>query len=204
MKTLDGVVLVGLTGQSGAGKSTASAYFRDYKIPVIDCDKVAHKVSEYPDFLADVSKVFPDCVDSGGLMRKKLGAVVFNDPKKLKAYGKIIFPYITAEIFKEIREIKGRGERLIILDAPTLFESGIDAVCGAVVSVVAPFDIKLTRVLSRDGIPVEFAKSRLSSQFSEKYFYDRSDYVIVNDGDMTDLRNKVISVAKELMERFDI
>lgn len=204
MKTLDDVVIIGLTGQSGAGKSTASGFFRDSGFSVIDCDKVAHRVSAFPSFLADTSKAFPDCVDDTGLLRKKLGAVIFNDVQKLQTYGKIIFPYIAAEILKEINEVKGRGEKFIVLDAPTLFESGFDSVCSAIVSVIAPFDVKMCRILERDGVPVEFAKSRLSSQFSEKYFYDRSDFVIINDGDISALKKKVFDVAAAIRERFNV
>lgn len=203
MNTLEGITVIGLTGQSGAGKSTVSEIFSACGIPVIDCDKIAHRVSGFPDFLKDVSKVYPDCVDGSGLLRKKLGAVVFNDRAKLREYEKIIFPYITAEIFKEIRMLKQSGERLVILDAPTLFESGMDSVCTEIISVIAPFDVKLRRVLERDNIPVEFARSRLSSQISEKFFYDRSDTVIVNDSSLEVLTEKAKAIAGELKERFN-
>lgn len=204
MSTTDGITVIGLTGQSGAGKSTASAMFEALGISVINCDRVAHFVSNFPEFLAEVSEIFPDCIDGTGLMRKKLAALVFNDHEKLRAYGRIIFPYITAEVFKEIRQIKSKCEKVVILDAPTLFESGIDEICAAVISVIAPFDVKLRRVLERDNIPVEFASSRLSSQFSEKFFYDRSDWVIINDGDILALKSRVEAVASEIKERFDV
>ena len=203
MNSLEGVTIVGLTGQSGAGKSTVSGYFSECGIPVIDCDKVSRRVSGFPEFLAETAKLFPDCFDGGILMRKKLGAVVFNNVYMLRAYGRIIYPYITAEIFREIRTLRLKGERLIILDAPQLFESGIDAVCTAIVSVIAPFDVKLMRVLERDNIPEDFAKSRLSSQFSENFFCDRSDIVIVNDGCLADLKEKTKAVAKIVKELFN-
>ena len=203
MKTLDGIAVIGLTGQSGAGKSAASKIFSACGIPVIDCDAVARRVSNLPEFLEKISVAFPGCVDESGLLRKKLGAVVFNDRAKLREYEKIIFPYITAEIFKEIRTLKQSGKRLVILDAPTLFESGMDSVCTEIISVIAPFDVKLQRVLERDNIPVEFARSRLSSQISEKFFYDRSDTVIVNDSSIEVLTEKARTVAGELKERFN-
>ena len=203
MKTLDGIAVIGLTGQSGAGKSTASKIFSDCGIPVIDCDVVARKISNLPEFLEKISLAFPGCVDDSGLLRRKLGNLVFNDRAKLREYGSIIFPYITAAIMKEITSLKDSGEKLVILDAPTLFESGMDSVCSEVISVVAPFDVKLRRILERDNIPVDFAQSRLSSQFSEKYFYDRSDAVIVNDGSLEDLEEKVMAIAADLKERFN-
>lgn len=198
------ITVIGLTGQSGAGKSTVSGIIRSFGIPVIDCDKISHKVSDFPEFLSEMSEAFPECVDESGLMRKKLGTIVFNDHERLREYGRIIFPYIRSEIFRKIGEYEAKGEKLVVLDAPTLFESGMDSVCKAVISVVAPLDIKLKRVLERDGIPVEFAKSRLSSQFSEKYFFDRSDWVIENTGDLDSLSEKVTELVLKIRERFDV
>lgn len=204
MNTLDGINIVGLTGQSGAGKSHAAKIFAASGIPVINCDSVAHEVLEIPEFLEEMSSEFSDCFDENGLSRKKLGAAVFNDHQRLSRYGSIIFPYISARIFSDIRDLKAAGERLIILDAPTLVESGIDAVCSAVVSVVAPFDLKLRRILERDGIPVELARSRLSNQFSENYFRERSDYVIVNDESLEAFEEKIRNIAAVLKEQFDV
>ena len=79
----------------------------------------------------------------------------------------------------------------------------MDEICAAVASVIAPMEMKIKRILERDGVPVEFASSRLSSQFSEKFFYDRSDWVIVNDGDFEELCRKVGAVAKNIRERFN-
>ncbi len=203
MNTLDGLKIVGLTGQSGAGKSTASEIFAAAGIPVVNCDKVAHGVLEIPEFLEEMSSEFSDCFDEGVLQRKKLAAVVFNNRERLGRYGQIIFPYITAKIFGILRDLKENGERLIILDAPTLFESGIDIICSAVVSVIAPFDLKLRRILERDGIPVELAQSRLSSQFSENFFRERSDYVLENDGSLEEFKARVEATAAELKERFN-
>ena len=204
MNTLDGVNIIGLTGQSGAGKTTVSALFKDFGFSVINCDKIARRVSDFPEFLSEMKLAFPDCVGESGLLRQKLGALVFNNHDALRRYGRIIFPYIAADIFSDIRSLRAQNVRLIILDAPTLFESGFDSVCSAVISVVAPFDIKLKRILERDGIPVELARSRLSSQFSEKFFSDRSDFLIVNDGSADDLKEKAVRTVSELKERFDV
>lgn len=203
MNTLDNVKVIGLTGQSGAGKTSVSEIFRSLGFSVINCDAVSRRVADFPEFLAEIKEVFPDCVDESGLLRQKLGAIVFNDAEKLRRYGGIIFPYITAEIFRLIRELRDLGEKIVILDAPTLFESGLADICSAVISVVAPFDLKLKRILERDGVPVEFAKSRLSSQFSEDFFAARSDYLIKNDGDISDLKAAAADISRKLRERFD-
>lgn len=202
MDSTYGVTVVGLTGQSGAGKSTASGIFESLGIPVINCDDISRKVSEFPEFLSEVEKAFPGCTDENGLKRREFSALIFNDREKLGRYGEIIFPLIKKELFKEIKRLASCGEKVVILDAPTLFESGVDSICSAVVSVIAPLDIKIKRILERDGIPVELAQSRLSIQFDEKFFSERSDWVIVNDGDFSALRESVSKVAAAIAERF--
>ena len=197
------ISVIGLTGQSGAGKSTASAVFEKCGIPVIDCDKISHEVSEFSEFLIEFEKTFPGYTDENGLKRREFAALVFNDRDKMEKYEKIIFPLIKNEIFSHINELEASGEKLVILDAPTLFESGMDKICSAVVSVIAPLDIKIRRILERDGIPVELAQSRISSQNSEKWFYERSDWVIVNGGSFEDLEKKVEEIAEKIRERFD-
>lgn len=204
MNRPEGMTVIGLTGQSGAGKSTASGIFKSCGIPVIDCDKISREVSTFPEFLKKVENAFPGYTDENGLKRREFGSLVFNDHEKLKIYGEIIFPMIRKELFKRLKSLKETGERIVILDAPTLFESGMDEICSAVVSVIAPLDIKIKRILERDGIPVELAQARLSSQFKEKFFYDRSDWVIVNGGDLSALRAQTEKIADEIRKRFDV
>lgn len=203
MSLFDNITIVGLTGQSGAGKSTVSAMIRSNDLAVIDADKASHAVAAYQEFIEEVGKAFPDCVENGSLIRQKLAGIVFNDREKLNAYTSIIYPYITKRIFDEISSLKQSGERIIVLDAPTLFESGLDSLCKSVISVVAPMEIKLARLLERDGIPVELISSRLSSQKSEDYFKERSDYIIVNDSDFNSLEAKTEATVKSIRERFN-
>ncbi len=203
MSLFDNITIIGLTGQSGAGKSTVSAMIRANDLAVIDADKASHAVSEYPEFIEEVGKAFPDCVENGSLMRRRLAGIVFNDREKLNAYTSIIYPYITKRIFDEIFVLKQSGEKIIVLDAPTLFESDLDSLCKSVISVVAPMEIKLARLLERDGIPVELISSRLNSQKSEDYFKERSDYIIVNDSDFNSLEEKTEATVKSIRERFN-
>lgn len=203
MSLFDNITIIGLTGQSGAGKSTVSAMIRANDLAVIDADKVSHAVADYPELIAEVGEAFPDCVENGAIMRKKLAGIVFNDRERLSAYTSIIYPYITKRIFDEIFALKQVGEKIIVLDAPTLFESGLDSLCKSVISVVAPMEIKLARLLERDGIPVELISSRLNSQKSEDYFKERSDYIIVNDSDFNALESKTEATVKSIRERFN-
>lgn len=203
MKTLDGINLIGLTGQSGSGKTTVSKLFERLGISVIDCDAVAKKVAGFPAFLGEMSHAFPDCVDENGLNRQRIAAMIFNAPEKMRLYSGIIYPYITAEVFSLIRENKSIGRKLVILDAPTLFESGLDVLCCSVISVIAPFEVKMRRILERDGIPVELVKSRISSQHDEEFFRAKSEFLIINDGGLHELERAVIETAIAVRGKYD-
>lgn len=203
MSLSDNVYIIGLTGQSGAGKSTVSKIFSQNGLPVIDADCISREVSRGEDFLKETAELFPDCVAGGKLDRRKLASIVFNDPQKLLSYTNIIYPYITKAVFSEIKRLKEQANTVIILDAPTLFESGLDDICAAVVSVIAPMELKIKRILERDNIPVELVYSRLGSQNSEEYFKSRSDYVIENDSDLDSLKEKTLDIIAKLAKRFE-
>ncbi|MCD8108036.1 MAG: dephospho-CoA kinase [Oscillospiraceae bacterium] len=194
----DKIRVIGLTGQSGAGKSTVSGIFSEEGFPTINADEISHAVSSYQSFLEEVSLLFPECVSENGLDRRKLAGIVFCNGEKLKTYTDIIFPYISREIFRKIESFRLSGESLVLLDAPTLFESGLDDICSSVVSVIAPMELKIQRVLERDGIPVEMVESRLGSQKSDDMFISKSQFTIVNNADIESLRIKTISVIDEL------
>ncbi|MCD7823777.1 MAG: dephospho-CoA kinase [Oscillospiraceae bacterium] len=200
----DNIRVIGLTGQSGAGKSTVSRFFLDEGFPTINADEISHSVSYDQGFLAEVRRLYPDCVTDTDLDRQKLAGIVFCDSEKLKAYTNIIFPYITREVFRRIESFRASGERLVLLDAPTLFESGLDDICSSVISVIAPMELKIKRVLERDGIPVEMARSRLGSQKSDDMFISRSRFTIVNNSDIDSLREKTLSVIEELRRIYDL
>lgn len=203
MNTFDNVSIIGLTGQSGAGKTTVSKIFSANGFSVIDADGVSRDVADNSQFLNEVSEFFPDCVCDGKLERKKLAGIVFNDKKALDDYTSLIYPYITCEVFKLIRQYKSCGESLIMLDAPTLFESGLDSICDCIVSVTAPLELKIKRLLARDGIPYEMVYSRLSSQNDEHFFEEKSDYLISNDSTTDVLYSKTLAVIDLIKERFN-
>lgn len=204
MSIFSDIIILGLTGQSGAGKSTVSDLIQSRGISVIDADGVSRKVAAYPHFLKEVGELYPECVGENGLDRKMLASIVFNSPVKLKAYTDIIYPYITRELFRQLDAIKENGEKIAILDAPTLFESGLNEICKGIISVIAPDDIKTRRLLKRDGITLEMIKSRLSAQRSEEFFRGHSDLVITNDAGISELELKVEAVIEQIKERFDV
>ncbi|MDE6666257.1 MAG: dephospho-CoA kinase, partial [Ruminococcus sp.] len=137
MNTLSGITIVGLTGQTGAGKSTVSKVFASNGFAVINADIVARKVVEKgTKCLAEIEEFFGnDVIDhDGNLDRKKLAGIVFSDKAKLETLNTITYPYITGEILRQINEFAERDEKLILLDAPTLFESMADYFCEIIIS----------------------------------------------------------------------
>lgn len=197
------IKVIGLTGQSGAGKTTVSQIFSKNGFAVINADKVARKVMEKgSSCLEKTCAVFGDVKDSdGNLDRKLLASIVFTDMDKKKEYEGIIFPYITEEIEREISDAEKNGDEYILLDAPTLFESGTDSLCSVIVSVICDREVRLARIISRDGITRQQAENRLNSQHSDDFYILRSDYVIANDGTGDELSEKTRSVIKMIKER---
>ena len=161
-------MLIGLTGQSGAGKSTVSKVFKENGYFVVDADKVSRKVSESESGKAALKAAFGEGVfESGNLNRKKLASIVFNDKKELQKLNTTLLPLICNEIDKIVKE---SGSSYILLDAPTLFESGINSRCDIILAVTAPFSALVSRIMARDFLTNEEEESRISSQHSDSFF----------------------------------
>lgn len=200
MNSLNGVMVVGLTGQTGAGKSTVSKTFAENGFAVINADQVARiVVGKGTKCLAEIVDLFGKEVilEDGSLNRKALAGMVFSDKKKLEMLNSITYPYITGEILKQIRFHSVRGEKLILLDAPTLFESRADDFCELIISVVSDDWIREKRIIERDGLTSEEARKRMNSQLDEDFFVKHSDYIITNNQSL-DIVNEI---SKEVSDK---
>lgn len=194
------VLVVGLTGQTGAGKSTVSKVFSENGFAVINADLISRKVVEKgTKCLDEITDVFGEIILSkdGTLNRKKLGDIVFSDKTKLEMLNSVIYPYITSEILDEIKEYSDSGYKLILLDAPTLFESHADDFCEIIISVLADEGTREIRIINRDGITKKQAKDRMNSQLSAEFFAANSDYVIENN----DTIDALSSISKEVSDK---
>ena len=192
------IIVVGLTGQTGAGKSSVSKIIRAQGIEVIDCDLVSREVvANEKRCVADLALEFSITILNmdGTLNRKRLGSIVFSDKAKLEKLNEIIFPYIKEYIYRRITELEQEGKDIVVLDAPTLFESGIDAECDFVISVIAPETQRLNRIVIRDHLSDEDARKRMASQHNDEFYTSRSQLVIVNDGDQHDLHVKALELV---------
>lgn len=198
-------MIIGLTGQTGAGKSTVSQILRDQGAAIVDADQVARQVVGCGSgCLAEIALEFGIGVlqADGTLNRRKLGDIVFHDKQKLRRLNQITFPYITREIQETIDRHKREGTQWIILDAPTLFESGSNKMCDKVISVIASPELRRNRIMIRDNITEEQADSRIASQHEDEFYTQRSDYVLENSGDMAALRVQLLELLDKL-ERED-
>lgn len=194
--------VIGLTGQSGAGKTTVSEVFRLNGFCIINCDIVARQVTETgSECNRELAKHFPECFSKEfKLDRQKLADEVFSDKAKLELLDSIIYPHINKLIKQYIDELS-KDCQYILLDAPTLFEAGADKLCDVTVSVLADRDIRLQRIIRRDGISKELAEKRFASQHSEKFFERECSYVIRNNGSPENAKKETLEIIKLIKER---
>ena len=177
--------VIGLTGQTGAGKTTASEALRAGGLPVIDCDLLAREVVNHSkSCLGDLVLAFGcEIIDHNGeLNRRRLSGIVFNDRAKLRRLNAITFPHILRRIEEEIERYRRRGAAALVLDAPTLYEAGADKLCYAVVAVTAPEEDRLRRIIARDGLSEEEASARIRSQHDDAFFRARANFLVENTG----------------------
>ena len=192
-------IKVGLTGTSGAGKSTVSEELKKYGYAVIDADAVARLAMEKGSPLIPklVDAFGPSVLDAdGSINRKELAKIAFSSPEMTKLLNKITHPEICRLIEKKINGAFWDGYEAVIIDAPQLFESKMSYDCNFIVSVVAPVETRLKRIMERDNLTKEEAERRINSQLSDDFFRENSDVVIENDGDEQKLKDQALYVAR--------
>lgn len=197
----ENALIVGLTGMSGAGKTTACAVFRECGYAVADCDRIARQVTgRGRPALREIARRFgaeylnPD----GSLNRRALGALVFSSEADRLALNGLIYPYISYEMIRLVISYIDRGFRLVLLDAPTLFESGTDTLCDRIVCVVSERENCIRRIAARDALSLEQAADRLDSQLPAEFYRSRSDFCVENNGTEEALRERVRAVAEQI------
>lgn len=192
-------VIIGLTGQTGAGKTTVSTILTQRGFCVIDADFVARQVVQKGNqcLIELVFQFGIGILDAdGNLNRQKLGGIVFSDPEKRMMLNRITFPHIQAEIERQMQLRLQEGHTVIFLDAPTLFESNSDRFCHRIVSVIAAEHLRFSRILSRDNLTEQEAKDRMHAQHADAFYTMRSDFVIQNDDDSAHLYTQVLHMLE--------
>jgi len=173
--------IIGITGGSGAGKTSAMTAIEALGAKAIDCDALYHELlSDDDELIAEISENFLDVLADGKVDRKKLGAIVFNDKDSLLKLNSITHKFVAEALNKRIESFKAQGIESVAIDAIALIESGLSSMCDIVVGVVAPIEARLSRIINRDGLTKEQALMRINAQKPESFFRENCDYVIEN------------------------
>ncbi len=174
----DHPLIVGLTGGTGAGKTSALAALEDLGGTVLDCDAVYHQMLRTDPALREaITAAFgPVFCPDGSLDRQKLGTLVFSDHAALDRLNAIVYEYLPPELMR-----RAAGQSLVGLDAINLVESGLDRLCACTVAVLAPAEDRVRRIMARDGISEDYARLRISAQPSDAFYRERCSHILENN-----------------------
>ena len=189
--------LIGLTGQSGAGKSTVAEVFAKLGAYVINADMIVAELynAGSPCLKAVAAEFGQDILNPDGTLdRKLLAQRAFASRERTDALNRLVHPFVTARLFELLRGAEG----IVVFDAPQLFEANADVICDAVVAVTADKDIRVNRIIKRDSLSEEQAMLRVNAQYGEEYFRARADYIIENNFDEESLRSQAEKVYNKL------
>lgn len=172
--------IIGLTGGIGSGKTTIANLFKAEGIPVYIADDEARILMQSPEIVDEIRKMFGSTVfDSSILNRQKLAEIVFNNPEKLKVLNSIIHPAVRKHFEQWV--LIHKNYPFVIYEAAILFESGSYKNCDKIISVMAPLESRIRRVMHRDKTSREQVLSRINAQWNDEQRLAKSDYVIEND-----------------------
>lgn len=183
-------MILGITGGTGCGKTTLLQLIRQQGGLVLDCDEIYHQllISDRA-LLEALHQRFPLAFSDGSFDRKKLGSIVFADARALEDLNTITHSAIRQEVLRRLED----APPLAAIDAIGLFESGLNRLCDLTVAVTAPEEVRVQRLVQRDGISPEYARSRIAAQPSARWFAERCDAVLENNGTAEEFRKKSIA-----------
>ncbi len=196
------MTVVGITGPTGAGKTTALNVLRDMGGAVADCDAVYHNLLRASVPLRNELKtrfggeIFDQ---NGDLRRKELGAIVFEDPAALADLNAITHRHVVAELERLIARAEAEGRPAVALDAIALLESGAGALCDVTVAVTAPEELRVRRIMAREGISEEYARARARAQKPSAWFEARCTHTLRNSGEREALEARARALFQSIL-----
>lgn len=203
MREADRIYTVAFTGRSGSGKSFAAGYFRKKGIPSIDCDLLAARVLKAGSgCLDELATAFgTDIINPDGkLNRRLLASRAFGSRESKHILDGITHPYILVELKKEIDILQKAGERLCIIEAPALLESGLQESVDSVVLFISPESDLIARIVQRDAIDREDAGQRIKMQIEESLLKEIADYIVYNNGTIPEFTGELDKLYGKLVE----
>ena len=192
------MIILGLTGSIGMGKTTTAGFFEEAGVPVYNADRAVHELYESKPVIENLSRIFPDCLTDGRIDRSKLSKTIVKDPSKLAILEKFIHPLVRKKEKDFVKMHRDRGDPLVVLDIPLLFEKGPEGRVDKIAVVSAPTEIQRQRVLARSGWDDEKLDRILSRQISDEEKRRRADFVIDTGKSLDDAREQVKHLISRL------
>lgn len=188
-------MIIGITGGTGCGKTTALSLIAELGGLIIDCDRVYHDLLKTDKaLLSSIENRFPGTVENGELNRKKLASIVFSDEAALLDLNAITHKAVK----KEVLRLLETAPKLVAIDAIGLFEGALSELCDTTLAITAPEEVRISRLMARDGITAEQAAARIHAQKKQDWFVEKCDYHLHNDSTMEAFRCKCIALYEKL------
>lgn len=192
------MIILGLTGSIGMGKTTTAGFFEEAGVPVYNADRAVHELYESKPVIENLSRIFPDCLTDGRIDRSKLSKTIVKDPSKLAILEKFIHPLVRKKEKDFVKMHRDRGDPLVVLDIPLLFEKGPEGRVDKIAVVSAPLEVQRQRVLARSGWDDEKLDRILSRQISDEEKRRRADFIIDTGKSLDDARQQVKHLISRL------
>lgn len=191
---------IGLTGNIASGKSTVENIIKSMGYKVIDADWICHNLMGNNDFvinkIKEIFNPFDICDDGGSLDRRKIGSIVFSDKKYKIALENVLHPQVLIEIEKFF--MQNKHDEIVFASVPLLFEAGMEFMFDKIIFVAADEEIRLKRLMDRNGFSQDEANLRILAQMKQNDKINKADFVIYNNSDIENLQNNVQAVVSQL------